>query len=440
MFNSQEPDSHFYLAEENLADVSSYPATAGDRVRTEGTLPGMKQVKDLPLWPIWVNPEHLVRTALVLMRGHGVAGLGVIEGKEFAGVLYIEDLAGVSEDTPVSQFVRTDLEAVDPNTTLRRVAELMTGQNLPRIPVVEDGQFLGIVSAHDLLRDIGRNFDPLTQLPWSDALREWGLKNFEAGHEITILFFDLDEFGPFNKRFGHMVGDQVLRRVADELRSNVAPAMDLLCRYGGDEFAIGTLRPRGEAEYLASSIGSKITGLEIEGALLPISISHGVFGGRRTKEREGTHFAATLDNLINEASRLSTAMKESRSAQEPVPSGCVSLDSATVDLVSATSEQFAGGYRGVAVLSVDGELFTGVSEPSRSPRVAVAEATAKALELATGAKLQVLNVIESEAEGAQAVTVVGLRDGEAVASSSLSLGELPTEIARITLSAFLPSR
>ena len=43
---------------------------------------------------------------------------------------------------------------------------------------------------------------------------------------------DLDHFKPFNDRMGHLVGDQVLRAVADELRSQTRP-YDLVGRFGG---------------------------------------------------------------------------------------------------------------------------------------------------------------------------------------------------------------
>jgi len=424
----------FIVQEENLADVASHLARTEDTVRPEGTLPGMKQVRDLPLWPIWVNPEHLVRTALVLMRGHGVSGLGVIEGKEFVGVLYIEDLAGVAEDTPVSAFVRKDVEAVSPVATLRWVSEMMVGRNVPRVPVVDEGKFLGIVSAQDLLKDIGRNYDPLTQLPWSDALREWGLRHLEAGDEVTIVFFDLDDFGRFNKQYGHLVGDQVLRRVADALRSKVATATDLLCRYGGDEFVIGTLRAREESEALAQEIVSSINGLEVEGAAMPITISHGVFGGRRTKERPGTHIAATLDNLINQASKECMARKAARIAP-PQQTG-EPLDFKSVELVSAVASPSNGGFRGVVVLSAGERLLTGVVPMATSAARASAFAVAAALNEASSERCQVLDVIESDTAAGNVMTVVGMKSNRAVAASRLATSNPAEDAARIALEAF----
>ena len=57
------------------------------------------------------------------------------------------------------------------------------------------------------------------------------------GNPLSVLFLDLDRFKTVNDRFGHLVGSDTLRRLADLLAQCVRQ-VDTLARYGGDEFTI----------------------------------------------------------------------------------------------------------------------------------------------------------------------------------------------------------
>lgn len=62
----------------------------------------------------------------------------------------------------------------------------------------------------------------------------------QAGHDgkiLSLVLADIDEFKQFNDRFGHQIGDDVLRLVAFAIKSSVRGG-DLVARYGGDEFVV----------------------------------------------------------------------------------------------------------------------------------------------------------------------------------------------------------
>lgn len=58
------------------------------------------------------------------------------------------------------------------------------------------------------------------------------------GRPLTVVMLDIDDFKTVNDRFGHPVGDAILQGIVAEIRNEVRGDMDLLARYGGDEFAL----------------------------------------------------------------------------------------------------------------------------------------------------------------------------------------------------------
>src|SRR5947209_6784345 len=211
----------------------------------------MNTVRDLNLLPVWVNPQHLAVTALHIMAGHKVKALAVLDKEKLVGIVTLEDLVAAPRAAQVSAYVKPVPMEVSPESNVREVAQSFATEEIDFAPVLENGGFLGLLSPAMMLQELGRSYDPLTALSWSDRLREWGVDHLKNSEEVTIIFIDLNDFGQYNKKYGHIIGDQVIQKVAAYLASGIDPELDVLVRYGGDEFAIGTLRDRDETEALA---------------------------------------------------------------------------------------------------------------------------------------------------------------------------------------------
>lgn len=125
------------------------------------------------------------------------------------------------------------------------------------------------------------------------------------GHSLSVIMMDLDQLKSVNDTYGHAVGDQVLRTLADRLSQHVRE-FDILCRYGGDEFAL--LLPETDL-FMASSVAERLRSsiadepINTDGGSVPITISLGV-----TKATSNT---SNLEELLKSADRALYAAKQS---------------------------------------------------------------------------------------------------------------------------------
>jgi two-component system, cell cycle response regulator len=146
------------------------------------------------------------------------------------------------------------LAVIDPDERARMVKALEIGINdvLPR-PI--DPQELAARARTQIKRKrytdfLRNNLDHSLELAVTDQLT--GLHNrrymtgqlgalvnraIRGGDPVSALMIDIDHFKKINDGFGHDIGDEVLREFAVRLASNVR-AIDLPCRYGGEEFMV----------------------------------------------------------------------------------------------------------------------------------------------------------------------------------------------------------
>jgi len=99
-----------------------------------------------------------------------------------------------------------------------------------------------------------------------------------SGHALSVLLIDVDHFKRVNDRYGHSVGDEVLRGVYRRMRELLPRACDWIGRYGGEEFLVVLLdTDLGGAEIVAQRLTFGVAQAQFEttAGIVPVTVSIG---------------------------------------------------------------------------------------------------------------------------------------------------------------------
>jgi diguanylate cyclase (GGDEF)-like protein len=179
------------------------------------------------------------------------------------------------------------------------------------IPLISFGQTLGILSLHssqpnafreselqslESVADICANsiqnahyVERVKQLAYLDGLtgifnrRFFELRIMEElerarryGTGMAVVMADIDQFKRLNDEFGHLLGDEVLRQVSSLFHQQLRK-IDVVCRYGGEEFAILlTQITTPQAVAIAEKLRRLVESFQFPGVPRTITISAGV--------------------------------------------------------------------------------------------------------------------------------------------------------------------
>jgi CBS domain-containing protein len=106
-----------------------------------------------------IDADATVFEAVQMMVEHNVGSLLVLDGGEVAGILTERDylrrvtLEGRTDrETRVGEIMSGPLVVVNPETTIDECMAVMTDRRIRHLPVVEDGEVVGMVSIGDLVK------------------------------------------------------------------------------------------------------------------------------------------------------------------------------------------------------------------------------------------------------------------------------------------------
>ena len=264
----------------------------------------------------WIDKEMNTADVLSQMYASGNDSVIIVENQKPIGILTTKDVVQLIKhksdlNKPIKEYMNSPVDSVHKRTSVRDALEFVKQKHYKRLIVVdEDETLIGIITQKELifltynrwalvmkehqeeLQEINSllkakneeyeflaSVDSLTKLynryKFKQLFNSSLATTLQREGVMSLLILDIDYFKTVNDRFGHNMGDVVLQKVAALLKAEIRE-IDIVCRWGGEEFVI--LLPTASMEQavtIAEKLRTKIASLEIE-VVGNISASFGV--------------------------------------------------------------------------------------------------------------------------------------------------------------------
>jgi diguanylate cyclase (GGDEF)-like protein len=143
-----------------------------------------------------------------------------------------------------------------------------------------------------------RVFDEHLQQVWQHAI--------DTSRPMALLLIDIDHFKAYNDHYGHQAGDLTLRRVAEAVQKFVCRPLDILTRYGGEEFAailydVDSNQAGEIAERMRQAVADMAIEHRASRSSTGVTISVGVAAIQPTRERTAGGAVQLADQALYEA-------------------------------------------------------------------------------------------------------------------------------------------
>ncbi len=274
----------------------------------------------------------------------------VDEFKYFLGIIYESDIKKISYSqyglslaqnqnfsTTLLKYLKPAL-SVEISWGIDKILEMynLNFQDSLGIFITHCDKYLGFINLNSLLTmsykrniEIATNQNPLTKLPGNKQIERFignSFRNIQI-NTTHIIYFDFNDFKPFNDIYGFRQGDRAIL-IFSELLQKRYPKNSFIAHIGGDDFFVGltdfafedvfklTLDVQNEFEYSARNLYSK------EDKEIGYIVSKDRFGTIRNFNLLSVSCSIieinSQSNILNFDDTLNSMKKESKSSKEPV--------------------------------------------------------------------------------------------------------------------------
>ncbi len=210
---------------------------------------------ETPALPSDINPVDILSyfqqnpdISLVPVVNQRGEPLGIVRDSEFKAFIYTpfgrELLQNPANRANTKRFLRR-CPVADIRTSLSELLETFVAtEALDGVILTENGQYLGVLDQSALLRAVNerntlnaRDENPLTRLPGNSAIYRYAARALaEPRRRRFAVYFDFDNFKPFNDRYGFRQGDRAILLFKDILGKALSQNDWFVGHIGGDDF------------------------------------------------------------------------------------------------------------------------------------------------------------------------------------------------------------
>jgi diguanylate cyclase (GGDEF)-like protein len=199
-----------------------------------------------------------------LMERNHVGSVVIVKDKHPAGILTERDVVNLIArngaqvlNQPAASVMKAPVITLHSKQKIKTAVDFMIAKRIRRLPIVEHGNLIGIVTYGDILRAIQKEVADMqmqTELLKKEVQKD-GLTKFYTqkyfkifidkevervkryGGYLSLIMIDIDHFKKVNDTYGHDAGDSVIHKVSLLIDHNTRK-INILGRYGGDEMGI----------------------------------------------------------------------------------------------------------------------------------------------------------------------------------------------------------